>query len=592
MLIILYSETTADTISTNLGNSEYSYYFVLKKYLPILETLGELAYVTDPATEVDPLYEQELVRGGEAIFLSFSPPHRTVVDLKCPTVCILAWEFSTVPNEDWGRDPRDNWVESIRKIKNIITISEYSTEVIRAQIGGDINIATIPSPVTDRSQPEQALLSSALDGFLASGPDKSLLLTAEVIDTSELDISEDIVCFKASDASVVSRKGVLPWDGQSLEFQFDAVSRVNNGYRYLVGFYDPEGWGAWSRSSRPWISLPVSLEGAFDLDLDLVAFADNDQREIKITIGHQTRTLVVDTTLRTHRLHFSGVEKASRIEFSDLTVGYTVGADLLRALSLGIGKLILRRLEALPVDSALDEPVTDRQVIDLTDVVPNQPEPVELKFDGLVYTSMFNPEDGRKNWEDIVTAFCWAFRDDPSKTLILKFTCPSMSSTWGRLFLLFSQLCPFSCRIVVVHGFLVNDEMAALIDVTDYIVNASKAEGQCLPLLEFMAEGVPAIAPDHTAMSSYINSQNALVVKSSRVATCWPHDPREYERTFFYRIDWSSLLEAYISSAEILESDPRKYRRMAYSAASVVCTRFSSAVIGRELAQYVRAFEV
>jgi len=588
MLIILYSETTADSISSNLGKSEYSYYFVLKRYLPILETLGDLVYVTDPATEVDPLYQQEIDRGGSAVFLSFSPPHRTELDLKCPTVCILAWEFSSVPDEAWGDDPRDNWVESIGKIKNILTISQYSTEVIRAQLGGGINIATVPGPVTDRKRPTSRLFRSQFSLSPKVSQEKQLSLSAEVIDTCDLDISEDIVCFKPGSGPGVGRKGVVPWNDEPLNLEFNWTARENSGIRYLVGFYDAEEWGAWSRSSRPWISLPVSLEGEFELELELVAFADNDQREIEVTIGNQTRSLVVDKSLKTYRLHFSDVVSASRIAFSNLTVGYTVDADLLRALSLGIGKLSITRSENWHSIIAETEDVSPQAV---HSEVPEQTECTELKFDGVVYTSMFNPEDGRKNWEDIVTAFCWAFREDASKTLILKFTCPSMSSTWGRLFLLFSQLSPFRCRIVVVHGYLSNEEMAALIDVTDFIVNASKAEGQCLPLLEFMAEGVPAIAPDHTAMSSYINRKNSLVVKSSRVATCWPTDPREYDRTFFYRIDWSSLLDAYTRSAEILENHPRKYRRMAYRAAAVVSSRFSSAVIGRELRRYIRKFE-
>jgi glycosyltransferase involved in cell wall biosynthesis len=171
--------------------------------------------------------------------------------------------------------------------------------------------------------------------------------------------------------------------------------------------------------------------------------------------------------------------------------------------------------------------------------------------------------------------------------LILKFTCPSMSSSWGRLFLLFSQLNPFSCRIVVIHGYLTSEEMKSLVSVTDYFVNASKAEGQCLPLLEFMAEGVPAIAPDHTAMSSYIDESNAFVVQSSLVATCWPQDPREYDKTFFYRIDWSSLHDCYLASAKI---DALAYRNMSFNAASLVRKQFSASAVEKLLANYLHPF--
>ena len=132
-------------------------------------------------------------------------------------------------------------------------------------------------------------------------------------------------------------------------------------------------------------------------------------------------------------------------------------------------------------------------------------------------------------------------------------------------------------------------QMKNLVEVTDFFVNASKAEGQCLPLLEFMAEGVPAIAPDHTAMSSYIDKRNAFVVGSSLVATCWPQDPREYERTFFYRIDWESLHENYLRSAQI---DSSTYEEMSFQAASLVRRQFSVAGVAKLLSEYLRRFDL
>jgi glycosyltransferase involved in cell wall biosynthesis len=579
MLIILYSETNANNIATNLGKSEYSYYFVLERYLPALEALGEVVYVQDPASEVDPLYEAELARGGSAVFMSFTPPHRTVLGLKCPMICVLAWEFSSLPNEDWGEDPRNNWVSVIRQVRNVITISQYSTDIIQRELGDAVNVITVPGPVTERDQPDSEKLEQRFAKYLNGIVGRKLQVRAEVIDTADLNIAEDIVLFCDPDGLGGSRKGVHPWEGQELKFIFDATTRKNNGYRFLIGFYDPEEWGAWSRSSTPWISLPVSLEGDFELELDLVGFADNDQREVHVTIGGQTRTLILGNDLKRYQLSFSGVHRTSSIGFSNLIVGYTLGADLLRALSLGIAGMSLHRPQGATNEAS---------------VPPAQPEAeqdaITLTFEGPVYTAIFNPEDGRKNWEDIVTAFCWAFREESDKTLILKFTCPSMSSTWGRLFLLFSQLCPFQCRIVVIHGFLSNEEMGALIDVSHFIVNASKAEGQCLPLLEFMREGVPAIAPDHTAMATYINADNSLVVASSRVVTCWPHDPREYERTFFYRIDWASLRDAYVESAQILKSDPERYRQLGFNAAAVVCEHYSEGLIHRRLQNYLSGF--
>ena len=53
MIIIVYSETTESLLETWLGKPEYSYYFVLKEFRPVLEKLGRVVTVADPEREVD-----------------------------------------------------------------------------------------------------------------------------------------------------------------------------------------------------------------------------------------------------------------------------------------------------------------------------------------------------------------------------------------------------------------------------------------------------------------------------------------------------------------------------------------------------------
>jgi hypothetical protein len=101
MIIIIYSETYKGAVAKRLGESEYSYYFVLKEYRPVLERLGIVVAVGDPANEVDALYRSAAAHGESCIFLSFTPPHQTLIDLECPTIPIFAWEFDTIPSEVW-----------------------------------------------------------------------------------------------------------------------------------------------------------------------------------------------------------------------------------------------------------------------------------------------------------------------------------------------------------------------------------------------------------------------------------------------------------------------------------------------------------
>ncbi len=86
MLIIIYSETNQSNILENLGKPEYSYYFVLKEFRPVLERLGRVVEVTRPDDEIDQLYADCLARGEDCVFLSFSPSsHRC--PLRLPDNC-------------------------------------------------------------------------------------------------------------------------------------------------------------------------------------------------------------------------------------------------------------------------------------------------------------------------------------------------------------------------------------------------------------------------------------------------------------------------------------------------------------------------
>jgi glycosyltransferase involved in cell wall biosynthesis len=242
---------------------------------------------------------------------------------------------------------------------------------------------------------------------------------------------------------------------------------------------------------------------------------------------------------------------------------------------MGLSKMTLKTSD----DSMAPPSATKSAVSEST----TEDDSLTLRLEGVVYASVLNPEDGRKNWKDIVTAFCWAFRDDPGKTLLLKMSHHNKSVFMGDLLLLFSKLHPFRCRVIAIHGFLSNEHLCQIARSTDYYVNASSAEGQCLPLLEFMAEGVPAIAPCHTAMESYISEDNAFVVDSNLEPQAWPIDPRRAYRTTTQRISWYSLYRCFAESAEVLENDSARYGRMSAAAIEAVARRYSSGRIRQDL---------
>ena len=190
----------------------------------------------------------------------------------------------------------------------------------------------------------------------------------------------------------------------------------------------------------------------------------------------------------------------------------------------------------------------------------------EIHLSGVVYTAILNPMDGRKNWDDIVTAFCWNFRNNPKANLILKMTHHDFESYRIFLLTLLSRLSPFECRVLVLHGFIEQEKYNQLIQLSDFYVNASNSEGLCIPLMEFLACGKPAIAPAHTAMKDYIDPEIAFIVDSSIEITCWPHDKFAMNSTRRHRIHWASLRDAYKNSYDLFTNNQERYSGMSWSA--------------------------
>lgn len=192
-----------------------------------------------------------------------------------------------------------------------------------------------------------------------------------------------------------------------------------------------------------------------------------------------------------------------------------------------------------------------------------------LTISGLVYTSVFNLSDRRKNVEDLLSAFLLAFQDREDVTLVLKLaTNPSREFHEVRLFQdIYANLgIRHRCRIVVITDYLSDEDMVHLARITTYYLNASRAEGACLPLQEALAAGRPALAPAHTAMSDYMDNEVGFVLDTHPEPTFWPHDPERSYETYWNRLVWSHLRDQLLESAHVAQHDRARYEAMGRTA--------------------------
>lgn len=478
-LFLAYSEITAARIAESLGLPEYSYYFVLKDFLPVLRQLGEVRIV-ESAQEVDGLYDAACAAGHRCLFLSFSPPHKTTLGLRCPTIPVFAWEFDSIPSEPWLDEPHQDWRHVLRLCKRAITHSGFTVEAVHKALGDEYPIIGIPSPVWDKYQ------------ALREAP-ATLPLTEAV----KIRIREGVVL----DTHDVALEPYMP--------DVDAVARAVAAARRHPPS-TPEGPAPASRQSVIRISRRYLGTWFQEVLRPLLP-----QRAISKPSG--VELIVSDDTKR--------LEPRNQVEPASLP------------------------------EAGLKPPTAVWALGEC-----------QLELSGVVFTALFNPYDGRKNWVDMLTAFCSAFRECADATLVFKLGHHEYQSALNDMLMCMARMPRFQCRVVLVQGFLDGIEFEALIRSTAFIVNASHGEGQCLPLMEFLSCGKPAIAPCHSAMLDYIDPDVAFVVESWEDATAWSHDPRLAYRTLRHQIDWSSLVRAYQAAYRCAKNDPDRYSRMSSNA--------------------------
>jgi len=182
-----------------------------------------------------------------------------------------------------------------------------------------------------------------------------------------------------------------------------------------------------------------------------------------------------------------------------------------------------------------------------------------LDLSGVVYTSIFNPGDGRKNWDDLLTAFVWALRDCDDATLLVKLV--TKDRTWIERVLAYYRRIGLAhrCKVVFITDYLKNEHMLDLVRATTYYLTPSRAEGNCLPVMNYLAAGRPCVSPCHTAIGDYFTKEMGFIVETHPEPCIWPHDNRLRFKTTWGRIVWPSLVEQIRQSYQIARQDRPEY---------------------------------
>ena len=440
-MFLVSSPSRIGDLPQKLGTLDYSYGFVVKSLVPVLERLGHWRQVSSPESCLVFAAAKAIEEGFRPIHLAVMPVHAAYLTPAVPTILFPFWEFPRIPDRDFGSETRQNWARVARRASLIVTACEMTAKSFR-QSGVECPVEVVPVPVADRD-------------FRVPrwSPDFTWRTT----------------CSHVS------------WGGPPVD---------------LGELPGPE-------PAPP----PAKLTGW------RAEVKDRYKRHIKPWLPPQAQEWVAQSK----RATLQAVRRR--------------------------GPVVVEPLPQLG------------------------PSPLELS--GLVYTTVFNLLDQRKNPHDLITAFLLAFRDRPDVTLVLKLATTPETELHHLEHL--RNMClgygiEHQCRVVIIGGYLSDDELLGLFRATTFYVNTSRAEGACLPLQQALACGRPGIAPAHTAMADYIDDRVGFVIASHPEPTHWPHDPQKRIKTSWQRLVWPSLHEQYLRSAELVSANRMGYEAMCEAA--------------------------
>lgn len=139
-----------------------------------------------------------------------------------------------------------------------------------------------------------------------------------------------------------------------------------------------------------------------------------------------------------------------------------------------------------------------------------------------LFLTICNPYDKRKNLVSMIEGFLMATQGDDDAVLLVKLvTSGQFEQPSGYLFhqmrvIFGNPHCLHEEKVVLLSGYLDDEEMSALYRSADFYVCSSIAEGQNLPLLEAMVHGCCPISVRNTAMADYIDETNAITIAECR----------------------------------------------------------------------------
>ena len=136
--------------------------------------------------------------------------------------------------------------------------------------------------------------------------------------------------------------------------------------------------------------------------------------------------------------------------------------------------------------------------------------------------------DDRKNWQDVVRAFCSEFNNNEPVELLLKNSNPS-----------FGYWVPNDKRIHIIDKMFSPEDMRRFYEITDCFMFTTRGEGSGLPAREALATGAPTILTNYQGLAEVADSRYNYPIDP--ISLDFP-DGRPEQPGFMARLDISEIM--------------------------------------------------
>lgn len=570
-IFISYHTTDDLRISegVNLGQAHYSYKIVKDRFVKVIQELGiEVIVLKMPHIYKHPIALKELFDKyeikGKPIHLIIKPPEEAKYLKGAYNIIAFAWEFSKPVDFDQDGLTVKNQLFMLQKMDEIWVHCSYTKEILIKAGLQENKIFVIATFIPEVNVTSKKTIESIFEKM------------------NYVNLDSHIRSIQREEKEIITTK-VIHDDYFS---KLDKILIKLGRYKLLMEFYFPR-----TRLFRLWIfkfiyQITKYTNSIFRLIKRLTVFPieliiDNQRVDSFADESHtaeivfKVKNISKDIITISQKNSLSFKIKIKNIEDKTIKIQYGIhfkeNLILLPQHTYDLSVLLDYDMNLknghydLEIESSMDDIRYKMAGQVQLNVTRNTHNLTNYKH---YYLSIFNPNDERKNIEDMITSFIYFNQSHQDAVLVLKLVIDNKLSTIENTidniieFLKQYNVQNYKYNIILLSDKIPQEDFGSFIELMDFYYCTSKGEGQCLPILEAMSMGLVPISVNNTAMRDYITDENACVIKSTQRIWGSLHNKQAGHLAMTYNIDWKDAVEALEKSYNLTQEEYDKKSKL------------------------------